>query len=185
MDGKKESSAPPAGDPALVITRVFDAPRSLVWRAWTEPEGLARWWGPKGFTMLKATLDLRPGGLFHCGMRSPDGQEMWGKFVCREIAAPERMVFVNSFSDETGGTTRAPFAATWPLEVLNTLTLAESGGRTTLTLRGAPVNATDEERATFAAARKSMQQGFAGTFEQLDAYLATQRSNSPMTARAN
>jgi uncharacterized protein YndB with AHSA1/START domain len=102
---------------------------------------------------------------------------MWGKFVYREIAAPERMVFVNSFSDAKGGTTRAPFAATWPLEVLNTLLIAESGGRTTLALRGAPLNATDQERATFAAAQKSMQQGFAGTFEQLDAYLATQRSN--------
>jgi uncharacterized protein YndB with AHSA1/START domain len=87
------------------------------------------------------------------------------------------MVFVNSFSDEKGGTTRAPFAATWPLDVLNTLTLAESGGKTTLTLRGAPLNATDEERATFAAAGKSMEQGFAGTFEQLDTYLATERSN--------
>jgi uncharacterized protein YndB with AHSA1/START domain len=177
MGGKNENSAPPAGDPALVITWVFDAPRGLVWKAWTEPERLARWWGPKGFTMLKAMLDLRPGGLFHYGMRSPDGQEMWGKFVYREIAAPERMVFVNSFSDEKGGTTRAPFAATWPLDVLNTLTLAESGGKTTLTLRGAPLNATDEERATFAAAGKSMEQGFAGTFEQLDTYLATERSN--------
>jgi uncharacterized protein YndB with AHSA1/START domain len=177
MDGRKESSAPRAAEPELVITRVFDAPRGLMWNAWTEPERLARWWGPKGFTMLKATLDLRPGGLFHYGMRSPDGQEMWGKFVYREIAAPERLVFVVSFSDEKAGTTRAPFSATWPLEVLNTLTLTESGGRTTLTLRGAPVNAGDAERATFAANHKSMQQGFAGTFEQLDAYLATQRSN--------
>jgi uncharacterized protein YndB with AHSA1/START domain len=176
MDGKKEGSAP-LGEASLVITRVFDAPRSLLWKAFTEPERLARWWGPKGFTMVRSTVDLRPGGLFHYGMRSPNGQEMWGKFVYREIAAPERLVFVVSFSDEKGGTTRSPFSATWPLEVLNTLTFAESGGKTTLTLKGAPVNASDAERATFAAGHKSMQQGFAGTFDQLDAYLATEESN--------
>jgi uncharacterized protein YndB with AHSA1/START domain len=176
MDGKKESSATVSGEPLLVITRAFDAPRSLLWKAWTEPERLARWWGPKGFTMLRSTLDLRPGGLFHYGMRSPNGREMWGKFVYREIAAPERLVFVVSFSDEKAGTIRAPFAPAWPLEVLNTLSLAERSGKTTLTLTGTPVNASDEERAAFGSMIQSMQQGFAGTFDQLEAYLSSQSS---------
>src|SRR5205823_4677268 len=83
---------------------------------WVEPDRLARWWGPKGFTMLSSTLDLRPGGIFHYGMRSPDGREMWGRWVFREVVAPERLVFVASFSDEAGGVTRHPFAPDWPLE---------------------------------------------------------------------
>jgi len=164
--------SPTTAEPELVITRVFNAPRALVWKAWTEAERLAQWWGPKGFTMGVCTLALRPGGVFHYSMRTPDGHEMWGKFVYREIVAPERIVFTNSFADASGATIRAPFSADWPLEVLNTLTLSEHDGRTTLTLRGAPVNATEAERRTFEAGRSSMQQGFAATFDQLAAYLA-------------
>ena len=105
-------------------------------------------------------------------MRSPAGQEMWGKWVYREIAPPERLVFVQSFSDEAGNTTRAPFSADWPLEVLSVVTFAEHGGRTTVTLRGVPVNATEAERKTFAAGYESMRQGWAGTLDQLAEHLA-------------
>ena len=97
----------------FVITRVFDASRERVWEAFTKPEHLQHWWGPKGFTMRTIKLDLRPGGMFHYSMRSPDGKEMWGKFAYREIAPPERLVFVTSFSDEAGNITRHPFSATW------------------------------------------------------------------------
>lgn len=155
----------------FVITREFDAPRDLVFKAWTEPERLAQWWGPKGFTMISTKVDLRPGGVFHYGMKGPDGKEMWGRFVYREIAPPARMVFVISFSDENGGVTRHPLSANWPLEVINTLTFSEQDGKTTLTLRGGPINATEEERATFKAGYPSMQQGFKGTFDQLAEYL--------------
>ena len=155
----------------FVISHVFDAPRALVWKAWTEPTRLAQWWGPVGFTMFSSKLDLRPQGLFHYGMRSPQGQEMWGKFVFREIIAPERLVFAVSFSDQACHPCRHFASPTWPLEVLNTLMLAEHEGRTTLTLQGFPVNATDEECTTFEAARDSMQQGFSGTWNRLAAYL--------------
>jgi uncharacterized protein YndB with AHSA1/START domain len=167
-----KSSAPAdASELELVITRVFDPPRHLVWKALTESERLARWWGPKGFTWVSAKLDLRPGGAFHYCMRSPDGHAMWGKFVYREIVAPERIVFINSFSDESGATVRAPFAEDWPLEILNTLTLAEDDGKTSLTLKGMPLNATAAQRKTFKAGHESMQQGFGGTFDQLAEYL--------------
>jgi len=156
----------------FVITRVFDAPRELVWKAWTESERLAQWWGPKGFTMGVVKLDLRPNGVIHYSMRTPDGREMWGKIVYREIAAPERIVFVNSFSDAQGNLTRHPLSLTWPLEVLNTLTLSKQEGKTMLTLRGGPINATEEERKTFEAGFESMKQGFSGTFDQLAEYLA-------------
>jgi len=160
----------------FVITREFDAPRDLVFKAWTEPERLAQWWGPKGFTVKVANIDLRPGGMFLYGMVAPDGGEVWGKFIYREITPPERMVFINSFSDENGGTTRHPMAPTWPLEMLNTVTLTEHGEKTTLTLRSSAYEATEEERATFRAGRTSMQGGFTGTFDQLTAYLAKARS---------
>ncbi|MEA2415096.1 MAG: hypothetical protein QOI58_1753 [Thermoanaerobaculia bacterium] len=160
----------------FVITREFDAPRDLVFKAWTEPERLAQWWGPKGFTVKVANIDLRPGGMFHYGMVGPDGSEMWGKFIYREITPPERMVFIVSFSDESGGTTRHPMAPTWPREMLNTVTLTEHGETTTLTLRSSAYAASEEERATFKAGHSSMQGGFTGTFDQLAAYLAKARS---------
>lgn len=161
-----------SADREFVITRVFDAPRELVFKAYSEAERLMHWWGPKGFTMRVSTLDFRPGGVFHYCMRSPDGHDMWGKFVYREIAAPERIVFINSFSDAEGNLVRAPFSPTWPLEVLNTLTLSEHEGKTTLTLRGGPYNATEAERKTFDDAHDSLRQGFTGTFDQLADYLA-------------
>jgi len=168
--GAAASSGASAGK-EFVITRVFDAPREVHFKAWTEPERLKQWWGPKGFLWVACTIDLRPGGMFHYCMRSPDGYEMWGNFVYREIVPPERIVFVNSFSDQKGGITRHPLSATWPLEVLNVLTLSDHSGKSTLTLRGGPINATEEERNTFTAGFPSMQKGFSGTFDQLDEYL--------------
>jgi uncharacterized protein YndB with AHSA1/START domain len=156
----------------FVITRVFDVPRELVWKAWTERERLMQWFGPKGFTVPVTKMDFRPGGSFHYCMRSPDGHEMWGKFVYREIVVPERIVLVNSFSDAQGGLTRHPMSPTWPLEMLATTTFTEQGSKTTLTLKWKPLNATEEERRTFDGAHGGMQQGWAGTFEQLTAYLA-------------
>jgi uncharacterized protein YndB with AHSA1/START domain len=167
----KSDTANQSSDVELVITRVFDAPRDLVFKAWTEADRLAQWWGPKGFTMLVTKLDLRPEGQFHYCMRSPDGLEMWGRFVYREITPPERIVFISSFSDEQGSITRAPFAQDWPLEVLNTLTFSEEHGRTTLTLRGSPLNATEAELRMFVSMHESMQQGFKGTLDQLEACL--------------
>jgi uncharacterized protein YndB with AHSA1/START domain len=97
---------------------------------------------------------------------------MWGKFVYREIAAPGRIVLVNSFSDEDGGLTRHPFAPTWPLEMLSTATFIEQEGKTKLTVEWSPLNPTDEERKTFEGSHDGMKQGWTGTFEQLEAFLA-------------
>ncbi|HSY73884.1 MAG TPA: SRPBCC family protein [Dongiaceae bacterium] len=156
----------------FVISREFTAPRELVWKAWTERERLMEWFGPKGFTMSAAKLDFRPGGIFHYAMHAPDGKEMWGKFVYREIVAPEKIVLVNSFSDEKGGLTRHPMSPTWPLQMLTETTFAEDKGKTLITIKWLPLDATDEERKTFNDARAGMTQGWTGTFEQLDDYLA-------------
>jgi uncharacterized protein YndB with AHSA1/START domain len=157
----------------FVITRVLDAPRELVWKCFTEPERMKEWWGPKGVKVVKSKMDLRLGGTYLYGMQTPDGQVMWGKFVFRAIKAPERMEFINSFSDEAGGVTRHPLASTWPLELLSVFTFeAQAGGKTRLTITWTPHNASEEERNTFDAGHASMQNGWSGTMEQLEAYLA-------------
>jgi len=169
---KVDSSLIEPAERAFVIHRVFDAPRALVFKAWTDPAELKHWWGPRGFTWVSCKIDLRPGGLFHYCMRSPNGHEMWGKFAYREVVAPERLVFVNSFSDQDGVTARHLWSLTWPLEVLNTVTFSEHEGKTTVKLQGIPRNATEEERKTFEAGFESMEKGFRGTLDQLADYLA-------------
>ena len=156
----------------FVISRTFDAPRELMFKVWTDPEHMQRWWGPKDFKVIYSKMDLRPGGSYHYCMRTPDGHDMWGKFVYREIVKPERIIFVNSFSDEKGGLTRHPMSPSWPLEMLSTITFAEHAGKTTVTVRWAPLNATEEERRTFEDGFGSMEKGWGGTMDQLAAYLA-------------
>src|SRR6187402_2723182 len=94
----------------LVLERIVDAPRELVFKAWTEADRLARWWGPVGFELGISKMDLRPDGIFLYSMKTPDGHEMWGKFTFHEIEAPEKLVFVSSFSNSDCNTTRAPFS---------------------------------------------------------------------------
>jgi uncharacterized protein YndB with AHSA1/START domain len=160
----------------FVISRVFDAPRDLVWKCFVEPERMKEWFGPKGSFIVDWNMDFRVGGTYHAAMRAGDGPAMWAKFVYREIVAPERLVWVHSFSDEAGGLTRHPLSSTWPLELLTTVTLEDApGGKTRLTLRWSPLNASEDESETFDAAHDSMRSGWGGSFERLDAYLAGAR----------
>ena len=154
----------------FTISRQFDAPLDLVWKAWTDSEHMG-WWGPKGVAVHHARLELHPGGVFHYCMRTPEGRDSWGKWVIREVHKPHRLVFVNSFSDQAGGITRHPMSPTWPLEMLSTVTFAEQGARTFLTVMWLPINPTDEERKTFDAGHESMRSGWTGTFERLAEYL--------------
>jgi uncharacterized protein YndB with AHSA1/START domain len=161
----------------FVISRVFDAPRDLVWKCFTEPERMKQWWGPKGATVVASTMDLRPGGTYHYGMKTPDGQVIWGRMVYREITPPEKLVFINSFSDQKGGLARHPMAPTWPIELLSIFSFEEMpGGKTRFTVRWAPHNATAEEQKTFDAGHTSMTQGWSGTMDQFEAYLAKTKS---------
>src|SRR3954469_25516758 len=160
----------PAPKPFL-ISRTFRAPRELLWKAWSERARLMEWFGPEDFKMPAAKMDFRPGGSFHYCLEAPNGHEMWGKFTYREIVPPEKIVLVNSFSDEAGGITRHPMSATWPLEMLSTFTLTEENGRTTAKIEWAPLNPTEEEHKTFDGAHDGMKQGWSGTFDQLAAYL--------------
>lgn len=155
----------------LRVVRLFDAPKHLVWRANTESEHLSQWWGPKGFTWVGCKMEFQPGGTFQYCMSAPNGQEMWGRFVYLEIVPEERVTFVSSFSNPEGGVTRHPMSKTWPLGILNTLTLLTCGDKTMVTLCGYPINATAEERQTFEDAREGVRQAFGATWDQLDEYL--------------
>jgi uncharacterized protein YndB with AHSA1/START domain len=159
----------------FTMSRVFDAPRDLLWQCFTEPERMKQWWGPKGFTVVASNMDLRVGGTYHYGMKAPDGTPMWGLFTYREIVRQEKLVFVNSFSDENRGVTRHPMAPTWPLTMLSTFTFEDApGGKTKFTVRWQTLDATAEEQETFdsAQSRQSMTNGWGGTMDQLEAYLA-------------
>jgi uncharacterized protein YndB with AHSA1/START domain len=97
MTTKKSSEAE-----RMMITRVFDAPRELVWKAWTDPKYVMQWWGPKGFTSPFCKMDFREGGKFLCCMKSPDGQEFWNAGEYHEIVLHEKIVSSMYFSDEHG-----------------------------------------------------------------------------------
>jgi len=180
-DGSEELSGVEAGLPAapepgtreFVTTGIFDAPRELVFSAWTEVEHLKKWFGPKGFTIPVAKLNLVPGGTFHYCMRAATGTEMWGKWTFREIVAPERLVLVNIFSNKHGNPIRHPFVENWPLEMLSTATFSEIDGMTLVRIAWIPIHASLTERQAFEDAREGMQEGWSGTFEQLREYLKT------------
>jgi uncharacterized protein YndB with AHSA1/START domain len=136
--GKKTAKKTEKGE--LVITRIFDAPRELVWKTWTEPERVKHWWGPEGFTAPFCRIDLRVGGTYLYCMQSPVGREYWSTGVYREIVLPERIVCTDSFSDEKGNVVPAShygMGADWPRELVVTVTFEEQGGRTKFTLRHA------------------------------------------------
>lgn len=121
----RASPAMASAERDLLITRVFDAPRRLVFKAWMEPERAARWWGPQGFTTISCDMDVRPGGTWFRCMRSPDGTEHRKRGVYREVVEPERLVFTYATEDADGN---------YGHETLVTVTFADLGGKTKLTL---------------------------------------------------
>lgn len=142
-------------DRTLIIARLFDAPRELVFRVWTQPEHLARWWGPRGFTVLSYRADARPGGRFRFGVRSPENTEHWAHGVYREVTEPERLVFSTSWEHPDGSPKH---------ETLVTLTFADRGGKTELTL-----HQTLFESIT---SHDMHQDGWSTTLDLLEEYLA-------------
>lgn len=117
-------------------------------------------------------MDFRVGGIYHYGLEGPNGMQMWGKQVFREIVLNERLFYTQSFSDENGGNTRHPMSATWPIEMLATTIFEGIGENNTKVITTwQPWNSDDIENATFDAARADMGQGFSGTFTKLETYL--------------
>ena len=142
----------------LVITRIFEAPRDLVFRAWTEPHRAARWWGPQGFVTTYCNMDVRPGGTFRVCMRSPEGVEHWKQGIYREVVERERLVFTFAWEDAEGKPTH---------QTLVTVTFAERGEKTQLTLHQAVFETVE--------ARDNHQRGWTSTLERFAEYLAQNR----------
>lgn len=144
-------------DREVCFTRVFDARRELVWKAWTSPEHVQRWMlGPPGWTMPVCEVDLRPGGSWHFVWRRADGSEMSMRGVYREVKPPERLVHTERWGPE------------WP-ETVNTLTLTEKDGRTTVTLTTLYPSKKDRD----AALKTGMTDGLAVSYDRLAALLET------------
>jgi len=143
----------------IVITRFFDAPRELAWRAWTEPELVMQWLGPKNYTSPSATIDLRVGGKYLYCMRSPEGRDIWSTGVYREIARPERIVCTDSFADEKGNVVPATYygmSRDFPAELLLTVTFDVQATRTKLTMRHTGIPPGDLSDATRAGWNESL-----------------------------
>ena len=162
--------------PRFSISRTFNASRTRVWDAWTTPEALGQWFGPKGAEGTILTFDLRPGGEWRGRMDAPDGSALYSKFVFQEIEPMSRLVWVHGFADAEGNRVRAPFAQQFPLEMLTTILFADEGEGTRIDFSWTPLNATPEEEAFFASMMDSMNGGWSGSFEQLDEFLAADRA---------
>ncbi len=143
-------------DREIVLTRVFDAPRNLVFDAWTKPELLKRWFGPRGWSLVVCEVDLKVGGAWRFVLRGPDGTDMGMRGVYREIVPPERLVHTESFDD-------------YPGESLVTGVLVEHDGKTTLT--GTILYPSQEIRD--AVINSGMEHGAAESYDKLAEYLAS------------
>jgi uncharacterized protein YndB with AHSA1/START domain len=122
----------------LVIERILDAPREKVWAAWTEPEQIKKWWGPKDFTAPSIRSDFREGGTYLWAMQSPDGQTYWNTGTFHEIVPPERLVVTDSFADEQGNVVPPSYygmEGDHPMEGRATVTFDDVEGKTKLTVR--------------------------------------------------
>lgn len=160
--------------PAFEIVRDFAAPLDEVWKAWSEIDQLAKWWGPQGCTVEAARLEFRPGGFFHYAMRFGEAPPMWGRFNYREISERRLIVWLNSFANEDCGIVRAPFSDLCPLEIENVVTFEEFNGATRVVMRSRPFGASAPEVGFFEELCRSgsIQQGTSGTLDQLASHLA-------------
>jgi uncharacterized protein YndB with AHSA1/START domain len=168
------ATQPTAGEREFVVSRVFDAPRELVWKAWTDPKHMAKWWGPKAFTNPVCELDVRPGGAHRIVMRSPDGVEYPIKGVYREVVEPERLVMTLDCSEHPvewhnlvkpyrRKEERNPAG-----EMLSTVTFEDLDGRTKLTVR----TLFDSAAIRDAILKMGMTEGWSQSLERLGEHLA-------------
>jgi uncharacterized protein YndB with AHSA1/START domain len=163
---KKSDSKPPQVQMRdIVLTRTFAAPRERVFETWSDPEQVKRWFGPKTFTTPICSIDFREGGILHLAMRAPDGQDYWVRGVYREIVRPQRIVYLDSFSDKDGNVV-APedygMSPGWPKEAPVTVTFDEQNGQTRMTMRAQAPAGKESEQA---------EQGWNESFDKLEAYL--------------
>lgn len=150
------------GEYFIEFSRIYDTPQALVFSMFTDPEHVKMWWGPKIWPVKKCTIDFQVGGSMHYAMVGPDGQEAWGKAVYIEIDKPNKIVFRDVFSDESGTENPELPAA------ISTVTFDAVDGKTLLTMRGEYRSATDRETVV----KMGMIEGLRDTWDQLEQRLA-------------
>jgi uncharacterized protein YndB with AHSA1/START domain len=138
----------------LTITRVFNAPRSLVFNVWTQPEHFSRWLGPKDFTTIGCQMNVQVGGMYRACIRSPEGNDHWMQGVYREVIEPERLVFTFAWEDENSQPKH---------ETLVTVTFEEQDNKTLMTFQQAIFESTES--------RNSHNTGWSECFDRLATYL--------------
>lgn len=156
--------------PRLVLDRRFDAPRALVWKCWTDPELLARWYGP-GVETIIHQFDPKAGGIWLNEMKWTNGGDL-SRMEFQEVVEPEKLVFRQSSANEAWEARANPGMPDWPRVILTTVTFADEGDKTLLRLVWEPVDATEAELACFAAMSDKMGGGWGGGFAVIDEILA-------------
>lgn len=162
------------GKEKFVINRSFDAPLNVMFEMFTDPDHLTKWLSPKGFSVKYIRADIRKGGSVFSVMTGPNDTKMYGRADYLEIERPHRIVYVQQFCDENENITRHPMAATWPKDMHTEVVLtAEGPDQTRVMLTWEPFgDVSKEEMDTFINARSGMNQGWTGSFDQLEDYLA-------------
>jgi uncharacterized protein YndB with AHSA1/START domain len=160
-----ESSIDLDQDPQTMIgTRVFDAPRELVFEAWTDPKHLAEWWGPNGFTTTTSAFDMRPGGVWRFVMHGPEGRDYENRITFDEIVKPERIAYHHGGGDNVE-----------PVQFRTTVTFEDLGGKTRLTMRGVFPSAAERDRVI---KEYGADKGLAQTLARLADFVATRMPNA-------
>ena len=160
--------------PTYVLERVFDAPRELVWKAWTDPELLPRWYGP-GVETIVHRHELKPGGLW-LGEMKWGGNSNYQRVEFTEVTPPERLVWLHSVSDADWNIIANPMMVDWPRVLLTTVTFEEDGGQTKLRLTWVPHEASEAEMTCFAAALEGLDKGWGAGMALLAELLAELQS---------
>ncbi len=159
----------------LEITHYFTNSKKEVYDAFTTSESLQKWWGPVGHEMQVKTFEFHPEGIFHFVLRDKENNAVWAKWVFKEIKESSKLQFINCFSNEAGETVKAPevpFGADWPMEMIVDLEFYVEEGKTRIDMVSFPHNASDTSKKVFADNIGNMEQGFGGTFDQLEKYLS-------------
>ncbi|MBI3433462.1 MAG: SRPBCC domain-containing protein [Proteobacteria bacterium] len=156
--------------PIYVLERVFDAPRDLVWKTWTDPKLLSRWYGPNVETIIHR-LDLKPGGLWLVEMKMA-ARSMFQRVEYTEVTPPARLVWLHSSADADWKVASSPMMADWPRVLLTTVTFEADGAQTRMRLTWVPHEASKAEIACFAAAIGGMDKGWGAGMTLLAKLLA-------------
>ena len=160
MDAKANDLIEETVDREIVVTRVFDAPPELVWEAWTKPEHVVRWWGPRGFTTTIQEMDVRPGGVWRLVMHGPDGTDYPNRTVFTEVVPPQRLAYTNTGGRKGGPAAQFQMIATFDPE----------GEKTRVTMRMVFPSAAEREKVV---REYGALEGARDTMDRLGEHLAT------------